>query len=63
VARESSGQQGGDLQTGLELEEMPWQKYLVKTQTAGHWAISHYSATEQKTARRNDPVQDDGLGL
>lgn len=63
VAREPNGQQAEDLQTELELVELPWWKYLVKAQTAEHLATGHYSATEQRKVRRNDPVQDDSLGL
>lgn len=63
VAKEPNGQQAGDLQTELELDEMPWWKYLAKTQTAGHLATNHYSAAEQRTVKRNYPVQGDSLGL
>jgi hypothetical protein len=63
VVKEPNGQQGADLQIGLELHEMPWWKYLVKTQTAGHLATSHYSADEQRTMKRNDPAHSDNLDL
>lgn len=63
VAKEPNVQQAEDLQTELELDQLPWWKYLVKTQTAGHLATDHCWAAEQKTVRRNDQVLGDTLHL
>lgn len=41
-AKEPNVQQAEDLQTELELDQLPWWKYLVKTQIAGHLATDHY---------------------